>query len=91
MSRSVPAGQSSHLGAEEEMVLTNPAPSDISYRNKRALLFCSVRASFSSDSFPHFFSEICKIRVSERWGEEERAKLVWKGMPDRNPQVGEKN
>lgn len=36
VSRSVPAGESSQLGAEEEMVLTAPAPSDISYRKKRA-------------------------------------------------------
>ena len=36
VSRSIPAGESSHLGAEEKMLLANPAAFDISQRNKRA-------------------------------------------------------
>lgn len=36
VSGSIPAGESSHLGIEEKMLLADPAPFDISQRNRRA-------------------------------------------------------
>lgn len=51
-----------------------------------------MRDPSESDSFPHCFSEVCKIRVSKKWGEEIESK-AWREMPEkhRNLQVGEQS
>lgn len=61
VSRSVPAEESSPLGAEDKILLTILLLLTSHKETKELMLFsCSIRARFTSDSFSHF-SETCKI------------------------------